>query len=174
MRYELEDIETQLISTLQADAGLASVHVRTHAGEVTALTFLDPKEQEGFVHILPFVFVQYQGKSTAQSDKNSTALIYYHTLRFRFFVGAQTLSDKRGGQLTAYAMLRAVYDALHGKWANGNAQTRSPLLSGTQITTSGFNPLSPMLEAGGEDERLVVNLPTICVYQTDYTVKVVA
>lgn len=53
-----------------------------------------------------------------------------------------------------------------GSWTSGGTMI-------TAITSTGFNPQSPFIENEGEDHRLVVNLPQIKVYQTDYSVSVI-
>ncbi len=175
MRYNIEDIEDQLIATLQADAALyPSCQVKTHAGDVNAQLFMNPALMEGFITQLPFVFIQYQGKELA--GKDAQAMLNIHTLRFRLYIGAQSLRAKQESQRSAYSMLRLVYDDLHGKWPKGtyDGSTLHTLLEGTSIATTGFTPQGPVMEAGGRDEMLIVNLPQIVVYQTDYTIKLLA
>jgi hypothetical protein len=175
MRYRIQDIEDQIIATLQADtANMTGVQIKSHAGEVNARTFLDPSMLEGFVTQLPFVFIQYQGKRATLSD--TVRGMYVHELRFRLYVGAQSLRVQQEAQRSCYAILGAVYDDLHGKKPNSAASQLSvlPALSGNPITTDGFNPQTPLMEAGGEDEKLIVNLPQIKVYYTDYVIRVVA
>ena len=77
-------------------------------------------------------------------------------------------------QRNAYDMLSAVYDSLHGKFPKASAQSLAPevnQLDGTTITTANFNALSPLYETAGESERLIVNIPSIVVYYTDYSIR---
>ena len=179
MRYNVEDIEDQIIATLTGF--LSNTQIRTHAGEITA-TFLDPSLMEGVVNLLPFVFVQYHGKRATSRD--SMGVIYIHQLTFRLYVGARSLRSKKEAQRSAYGMLRTIYDALHGRVPNiqglaGQFVPNTPQGAlntgpGGSITTAGFNAQTPIFEAGGQDELLVYNLPTIAIYQTDYTITLIA
>ena len=178
MRYNVEDIEDQLLATLvtaftTGTPAALTVNIATHAGDVNPMMFQSPAYMEGFVSKLPFVFVQYNGRERTGSD--SPAQINKHRLTFRFYVGAESLRAKKEAARSAYAMLRTIYDEIHGHWIKGAVvATGLPSLGGTTITTTGFNPLGPFIEAGGRDEMLIVNLPEIVVYQTDYTVELVA
>ena len=175
MLYKVEDIEDQLIATLKADSDLSAVRctVATHAGEVNPRMFLDASLLEGFITQLPFIFIQYQGKRV--TERSATARVYVHNLRFRFYVGCQSLRAKKEGQRSAYAMLRSVYDDVHGKIPYASATSGSPLpkLTGVEITSASFNGSFPFVEGASEDEKLIVNLPSIVVYQTDYMLNMV-
>ena len=188
LTYNIEDIEAQILSTLAGftldqdqldngvlggETGLANARVATHVGEIDARTFLDPETQEGFIKILPFALVQYQGRTVV--ERFDAAQRYVHRVTFRIFCGAKSLRKKREAQLSAYVMLRQVYDLLHGRWAYSNQplDVNLPTLSGTKITTTGFNTRSPLLCGTGQDERLIAVLPQIVVYRTDYTVDLV-
>lgn len=178
MKYHVEDIEDQIIATLKADViGLSGVTIRTHAGEVNIRTFQDAAMMQGFVNTLPFIFVQYQGKEPVIRD--SPAAMYVMRLTFRLFTGAKSLRIKEQAQRSAYAMLRSEYDDLHGRAPLSTPQMLAGiqgltgLLSGVSITTAGFNPQSPLM-LGGADEKLIVNLPEICVYSSDYTIRLQA
>jgi len=173
MRYDLSLMEAQIIATLQANSGLTGVYVDTHAGQITALYFQDPILKEGLIKRIPFVFVQYQGKRKTQED--STRSLTIHELTFRFFTGAQSLRKTRESQTSCYGLLSSIYDALHGKAFKytGNNYTYSQM-SGTSMTTSEFNQQEPMMESDTVIEQLIVNLPDIAVYQTDYICKVLA
>jgi len=176
MRYHTEDIEDQLVATLKAQIGLnTGVTIRTHMGEVDRQMFLDPAYLQGMVVMLPFVFVEYAGRQTQGYDSDSTYTQNIHTLKFRFFVGAGTLRSGKEGSRNAYAMLRAVYDAIHGKlpFYTGTAPTSTDLI-GLKTEVSEFYPCSPFMPAGGSDEQLVVNQPKICIYATEYTVRLIA
>lgn len=177
MRYHIEDIEDQLVATLKAQIGLnIGVTIRTHMGEVDRQMFLDPAYLQGMVVMLPFVFVEYAGRVTQGYDSDSTYTQNIHTLKFRFFVGASTLRTAKEGSRNAYAMLRSVYDAIHGKlpWYTGSAPTVATDLIGLKIGVTEFYPCSPFMPAGGQDELLMVNQPKICIYATEYTVRLIA
>jgi len=179
MRYGLAEIEDQLIATLQAEASLVGINnIKSHASDVNRLTFVDPAMGEGYVSLLPFIFVQYQGRSSsANADmRDSSGTLYSHRLYFRFYVGAQCLRNAQEGQRSAYDMLAGVFDALHGKIPNCTAFAYDGFtkLSGPEITRPEAHPITPLIEADGTDEKLIVNLPSIVVYQTDYHVTMVA
>jgi hypothetical protein len=157
---------------MKSEAQLEGVHVETHAGWIDQRMFLDMAYTEGLITRLPFVYVQYMGRMTGSGDHDTTYDTLIHTVRFRFYVGAQSLRLVQEGQRSAYALLRGVYDAVHGKLPNP-----SPALSGTFLTsnytssTTGFTPQSGFEPAGGMDEQLLLLLRGICIYQTDYTVR---
>ena len=186
MLYNVEDIEDQIIATLKASTFLASLNadIRTHAGELTPANFTRIELGEGVIPRVPLVYVQYQGR-TGVPDRDSSGSVYIHTLNFRLFVGAKSLRTTRETQTAGcYPMLRAVYGALHGRvplmdpsiqtqrisQAWGFLQGSATLPNG--IATVGFNPQSPMLAKGGTDERLVANVNGLCVYLTDYVIRV--
>ena len=177
MRYNIENIEDQIVATLQSAftvLGSQTVNVATHAGDLNPLVFSDPQLLEGVLPRLPFCFVQYQGKTAEMRSSDGT--LYEHKLKFRIYVGASSLRTKQESQRSAYSMLRSVYDALHGKWpyytGAPSTQTGGNALSGTIIAS--LTPMSCLLEAGGRDEMLIVNLPKIVVYQSDYTIDLIA
>lgn len=193
MRYNVEDIENQILATLigggeefvvdisQADVGvlgktggLTGVLIKTHYGEITDATFLRPSLDEGFLKMLPFIMVQYQGRRVVVKDAPHQQ--YTHELRWRLFVGAKSLRLRREGQLTAYAILRAIYDLLHGKVCNSNqpwAETFAQL-DGDIISDPQFLEMTPLIEPEGQDEKIMVNLPGIVVYKTDLIMTVLA
>ncbi len=149
----------------------------THAGEISSTTFMIPELMEGFVRRIPLILVQYQGRTTGKGDSDSTASIYTHTLIFRLYAGAESLRSGQEAARGAYDLLEIVYDRLHGRiplMASNQVNPNMPLLEGVPISTSEFNPLSPLMETGGADEKLVVNLPDIKVYQSDFKIKVIA
>lgn len=169
MNYHTEDIEGQLIATLEANTDLSDVKmIDTHAGEITEQTFRVPEMAETIPRP-PFIFVQYQGRRSELKDSRGS--VWLHYLTWRLFIGATSLKDKRSPQLTAYAMLRAVYDSLHGKVCKSTPQTLATLttLNGTAITTTNFNQHQPFFEVRGDDERLLVNMPAIVVYSSDWS-----
>jgi hypothetical protein len=172
MDYHVEDLEDQIIATLKANTDLGGMkQIDTHTGEVSERTFLDPAFSDEFQKKLPCILIQYQGR--VERDRNEDALVYRHELTFRLFHGASAVRSKREARvLGIYPMLRATFDSLHGAWPLYSGSTlfsAAKILSGVTITTPNFVVLSPLMEAGGQDERLVVNIPGIIVYQTDYT-----
>lgn len=171
MRYHVADIEDQIIATLQADSGLSGVNVATHAGQINAQTFLSPDGINEFIANLPFIYVQYQGRIWITSDAPRQTFV--HEIRFRLYAGAQGLRDKQEAQRGVYSFLESIYDDLHGRVPKCTPQLLPvlPVLGGTAITVSGFNIQRPMMEVEGLDERLIVNLPGIVVYSTDYSVR---
>lgn len=176
MRYNVEDIEDQILTTLTAHCDLTQVNIRTHTGEVNARIFLDDQAASEFIALLPFVLVQYQGKRFTTSD--TAGRMYINELTFRFYIGAQNLRSRQEGQRSAYAMLRAVFDSIHGKVPLSTPQQLTGwqqvggTLEGPAITTTNFNPQTGILAAPGLDERLIVNLPGVVVYATDYIIRV--
>jgi len=198
MRYNIEDLESQILATLtqafldsgallvdtgtldaqpldQLQSGLPVIHVSTHVGQISERTFRDPAMMEGFIHLLPFVLIRYAGRrGTAWSAARRT---YKHEVRFRIYVGAKSQFKKREAQIGAYAILRYIFDFLHGKQFDASASAMSsdiPKLLGTQITTAEFNEQTTLSEATGNDEQLVVDMPGIVVYQTDWVVELIA
>ena len=193
MRYNVEDIENQILATLigggeefivdisQVDlgvlgkeGGLTGVLIKTHYGEITDATFLRPSLDEGFLKMLPFIMLQYQGRRVVIKD--SPHFQYVHELRWRLFVGAKSLRLRREGQLTAYAILRSIYDLLHGKVCASNQKWADDFvrLDGDPIDGDDFNELTPLIEPEGQDEKVMVNLPGIVVSRTDYVMEVLA
>jgi hypothetical protein len=173
MRYDLELIESQLIRTLQSNPSLQSVFIRTHIGDVTPQTFLDPAMREGFITQLPFIYVQYQGRRRVSTDSTLKTCVF--SLRFRFYIGASSLSAKRDAQLNAYQMLSSLFDSIHGKIpkAVNNQSWSIPMLDGDVIQTP-FTSNRPFEVGEGNNELLLVNMPKICVYQSDYQVEAIA
>lgn len=187
MAYELEKIAKQLQATIQANTLVTTnkVYVDFHVGEITRQTFETPEMMEGLIHRAPFIFIQYQGKR-GNPERDATGSYYIHEIVWRFFAGAPTAERATSTQvLNAFPMLRSIYSAIHGKVPLMDPAVQSQKLPGSPtltastdlpdgIDTVGFNPTSPFLEIGGQDERLVANVRGIIVYQTDYSIKVAA
>lgn len=174
MNYNLEDIEDQIIATLQANANLSSCTIRTHYGDINTEIFKNPALMEGLVTQLPFIFVQYNFSRIVGRDDISQQ--YVNEVKFRMYAGTSSLRARREGQIAAYQILREIYDSVNGKIPNYVGVQKADnisLLDGTQITTPNFVHLSPMMKTEGDVENLVFNLPSICVYQTDYRIRLI-
>jgi hypothetical protein len=179
MRYQVKDIEDQIIATLRADtANFAGVNmIDTYAGQISPRMFMDPEYMQGFQRILPFVLVSYQGRTANKDlDRDSSGKTYIHHLTFRIFSGAQSARSTQEAVRNCYDMQAAIYDDLHAKIPKCTPQQLPgyTALSGADITTTGFNPLSALFESGGKDESIVVNLPGIVVYASDFDIKLLA
>ena len=175
MRFDRSQIEDQIIATLRANATISdnNVQIATHVGDINPATFLDKVQMEGFIKKLPAIYVQYQGKRKVQTD--STKQTVYYNLRWRFYVCTQSLRGSRGSQLSAYLLLSALYDSLHGKIPNStdNSAYVVPKLDG-EVIVSPFTAPKPFETPDGEDEKLLVILPGVVVYQSDFVVTVMA
>lgn len=150
---------------------------QTYAGDLNATNFMIPQFMEGLVRRLPFIYVQYQGRVSGPKDANSIKSLYEHTLTFQLYVGAKSLRKGQEAARGAYTMLANVYDRLHGRMplmASGQVNPGLARLEGIPITVSQFNPPTPLMETGGTDERLVINLPEIKVYSTSYKIRLIA
>jgi hypothetical protein len=99
-----------------------------------------------------------------------------HQLEFGLYVGTKSLKNKDEATEEAEVYLAKIFDLLHGRMYNSQQTFADniPRLSGIQITTTGFNQIQPLFEAGGQDERLIMALPEITLYETRYTVKLLA
>ncbi len=178
MRYKVQDIEDQIVATLRADTtNFANVTVDTFAGQVSPQMFFNPEYMQGFIRSLPFCLVSYQGRTGTKPDRDSSGKTYIHTLKFRLYTGAQSSRASQESQRASYDMLAAIFDDLHGKVPANSGTQKLPgytPLSGIAITTSEFTPMGPLYESGGEDETIIVNLPGIVVFQSDYSIRVLA
>jgi hypothetical protein len=69
VRYKVSEIEDQILATLKADttnlSGLKTLE--TYAGQVSPEMFFDPEYMQGFVALLPFMLVAYQGEPARRS-----------------------------------------------------------------------------------------------------------
>lgn len=175
MTYSISDIEDQIIATLQAEFG-SGFKIDTHAGEINARMFLDAQYMEGVIKMLPFILVKYNGRSLV--EKPSSMRDYYeHKLQWTVYVGAESLRNKQESARSAYTYIGKVFDCLHGKFPKATGQhitTDANYLEGTQITTQGFQSISPLEEVEGQNERLVVDLPRIAVYSLFYEITLAA
>jgi hypothetical protein len=96
-----------------------------------------------------------------------------HELEFTAYVGTKSLKSKEEAIEEAEVYLAKIFDLWHGKMFYSQQTFASviPILSGVQITTSGFNQQRSLLEAGGQDERLIMALPEITLFETKYNVR---
>ena len=175
MNYNLKELEDQIIHTLGVQEALGGVNIRTHTGEINPNTFSSDVATEGFIRTLPFIFIQYAGRRKVSQEESSTKLTVSFTVRFRLYIGAKSLREKRDAQLSCYDMLASVWDTLHGRFfkAVTNQNYQVPFLQGDTIPNT-FVQMSPIEAPDGESERLIVNIPSICVYQSDYQCDIVA
>lgn len=171
MYYKIEECEDQIIAHLKLQSALSGVTIATHAGTITGAFFQQPELMEGLITQLPFIFIQYQGKTKSAHD--STLAYDVHKPVFRFYVGTKSLRATVDSQRSAYSILRAIYDSIHGYWFNYSGVLYTPVLSGTQITTA-MSQQQPITEGDGVYERLMVCLPRIVVYTVDYNFQVAA
>lgn len=174
LRYNIQTMEDQIIYQLQSDTNLSAVNIASHAGQITALFFQDAYLKEGLLKNLPFIFVQYQGKSKV--DHDSVMGLDIVEIRFRFFIAAQSLRSTKEAQVSCYSMLASLYENIHGKNFHyaGNLITEIPQLNAPLMTVIEMNQQSPLTEANATIEQLIVNLPDVVVYQTDYVCSVLA
>jgi hypothetical protein len=173
LKYQLELIEKQIDATLKANPLNENVHIFPHAGEINVQTFINPALQEGFANLLPLISYQYQGRRRFMSD--ATKQVNVHELKFRFFTGAESVRMKDEAKRYAYGLIRSVYDDINGHWLRTDQPldySSLPILKGD--TMAGVMALTPFMETDAEEERLIVNLPNIVVYATDYIVRVIA
>jgi hypothetical protein len=171
MQYVMKDLIGQLIDTLKADALFSDVSVARHCGEVNILMFQNPAYWETLTRKIPFVLIKYNGRIGTPVDTSKT--IYYHDLEFGAYVGVRSLKDKEDAVEEAEVYLAKIFDLWHGKmfYAQQTWASNISLLSGVQITTSGFNQQRSLVESGGADERLIIALPEMTLYETKYTAR---
>lgn len=178
MRYSVAEIEDQIIATLEGDTtNFSDVLVDTFTGQVNSQMFFNPEYMQGFVQLLPFCLVSYQGRiSEKAKDRDSSGKTYIHTLTFRLFIGAKTLRKTQEAARSAYDMLAACFDDLHAKVPVTSPQQLSGYtpMSGMALTSSEVTVLGPIYEAGGTDEGIIVNLPGIVVYGSNWSIRMLA
>lgn len=177
MRYKVSEIEDQIIATLQADtSNFSTVNVRTFAGQISPQMFFDPALMQGAIALLPFSLVSYQGRTNSKDNKrDSSGKTRIHKLRFRIYNGAQSLRASKEAARNAYDMIAACFDDLQSKVPVTSPQQLPGFtaLSGTALT-AGAVVLTPLISVEGNDETLVINLPGIVVYQSDFEIEMVA
>ena len=175
MRYKVAELEDQIIATLKADTtNFGGVNVNTFAGQVNPMMFSNPEYMQGFLDLLPFALVSYQGRTARARD--SSGKVYLHTVTFRIFVGAMSARTIKEAARSCYDMLAAVYDDLHGKVPRMTTQKLPTYteLSGNVLTSVEATPQGPLAETQGTDEQLVISIPQIVVYRSDYQIGMVA
>jgi hypothetical protein len=150
--------------------------VKPFAGQVSPQMFSNPEYMQGFVNLLPFCLIAYQGRVGEKANRDSSGKTYIHTLTFRIYNGAKSGRTTQEAVRGCYDMLAAVFDALHGKVPVTSPQQLPgyTALSGTALTSSEATILSPFYETGGKDENIVINLPGIVVYASDFSVRLLA
>ena len=177
VNYRVEDIEDQIIATLQLDDALNTVDIRTHAGEINAGTFLNEITIEEIRQSIPFILIQYQGREWMNADE--TRQVNRFRLKYRIYVGASSMRTKQEGQRSAYGILGAIYDDIQGsvpysvpQKLEGITGVTGKILAGIAITDVDFSPMTVLRIAPGQDERIMVNMPDLVVYSTDYAIDV--
>jgi hypothetical protein len=138
--------------------------------------FFNTEYMQNCVALLPFVLVSYQGRTSSKAKWDSAGKTRIHRLRFRMFIGADTLRTTKEGVRNAYDMLSAVFDDLQSKVPVTSPQQLPGFtaMSGTALTSSGVNVQSPLYAQEGADETLIVNLPGVAVYGADFYLDMVA
>ena len=180
MDYKVEEIEDQLVATVEQAAADSTTelygiqNIATHTGTLDpamwAANTLQGNTQyfEGLIQQLPFIWIRYNGRKMLSHDESYQE--YIHDLSWTFYVAASSLRAKQEAQRSCYGMLRGIFDAIHGKWPY--ASTVPSILSqltGNQITNPNFKAVSPIIAADGQDEKLIGQQPLIAAYQTTYT-----
>ena len=173
MQYVIKELIAQMVYTLKADSAFDGFTVRRHAGEVNILMFQSPEYWRAMISHVPFVFVKYQGKIGTPMDALKGA--WTHEVVFSAYVGTKSLSLESGTESaeSAETVLAKIFDLWHGRafYSQQTWASNIPVLSGTQITTSGFKQLRVLQENGGQDERLMIMLPEITIYETQYNAR---
>lgn len=174
MNYVTSDLMNQMLDTLRANDLFKGVTVARHSGEVNILMFTNPAYHEGLIKKLPFVLLKYAGREAIKRD--SPLNLWEHDITFTAYVGAKSLKLKDDATEECETYLAKIFDLWNTKYfySQQSWATGAGILSGTQITTTGFRQLSPLMEAGGQDETVIVTLPEITLYQTSYKVRMLA
>jgi hypothetical protein len=171
MQYVIKDLIGQLIDTLKKDSVFQSVQVARHCGEVNIMMFNNPEYWGGLVKKIPFVLIKYNGRMG--TPLNTTKTAFMHEVEFGAYVGTKSMKDKESAIEEAEVYLAKIFDLWHGKMFYGTKTwpTGISSLDGVQITTSGFNQHRMLIESGGQDERLIMALPEITLYETKYNAR---
>lgn len=176
MRYKISEIQDQILATFTADTtNFSNVWVKPYTGQCSAQMFLNAEYMQGFKALLPFTLVSYQGRVARKMERDASGMYYIHSVKFRIYAGAKSANTQNDAERNCFDMLSAIYDDLHGKVPLVSPQQLSSYtaLSGTALSSTGVSLQSPFMEAEGTDEVIVINLPGIVVYQTDYEVRLI-
>ena len=114
MKYNILEIERQLIDTLTGIPALNDVVINVHAGELTQRNMESPEMLQTLIDMRRFILLQYCGKSSEKINSSKTETL--HTLRFRFYVGAIDVFQLSLAREDAYNYLAAIYDSIQGRW----------------------------------------------------------
>jgi hypothetical protein len=174
MQYVIKDLIGQMIDTLKKDSLFKGVQVARHSGEVNIFLFNNPAYWEGLIKNLPFVLIKYQGRTAVSRDSEGSEWI--HELSFSTYVGTTSTKNKEKATEEAEIYLAKIFDLWHGRvfYSDQTWASSIPVLSGVKITTTEFNQMRSLMEDGGQDERLVMTLPEIVLYETKYNVRLLA
>ena len=171
MQYVIKDLIGQLIDTLKKDALFQNVQIARHCGEVNIMMFNNPEYWGGLVKKIPFVLIKYNGR--IGTPLNTVKSAFIHEVEFGAYVGTKSMKDKELAIEEAEVYLAKIFDLWHGRmfYCQKTWVTEIPSLSGVQITTSGFNQQRSLVEAGGQDERLIMALPELTLFETKYNAR---
>ena len=177
MIYKIADIEDQIIATLQADTGnFSGVRVDTYAGQVSAQMFQNPEFMQGMIQILPFCLISYQGRTSQKMLEDSSGKTHIHTLRFRLYIGAKSTRSTKEAVRGCYPIMSASFEAIHSHCPATQAPQEFSgvydTLSGTPLAAG--NHIFSVIESEPNSEELIVNIPGIVCYRSDYTLKLLA
>jgi hypothetical protein len=174
MNYIIKDLIGQMSDTLKADALFNGVTIARHVGEVNILLFQNPAYWEGLVQKIPFVLTRYRGRTLI--SRSSTGEMCVYELEFDSYIGSKSLRTKDEAVEEAETYMAKIFDLWHGRmfYSQKTYADVIPILTGTQITTAGFNQQRSLMAAGGQDERLVIALPEITLYEIRYTARLIA
>lgn len=138
--------------------------------------FFNPEYMQGAVQLLPFTLISYQGRRSSKTKWDSSGKTRIHLLKFRIYNGAQSRRSTKEATRNVYDMIAACYDDLQSKVPVTSPQQLGgyTALSGTALTSTGVTLQGPLTSIEGDDEGLIVNLPTIVVYASDFTLELVA
>lgn len=174
MQYIISELIGQMIDTLRTDSLFKGVTVARHSGEVNIFLFNNPAYWEGLTKNIPFVLIKYQGRNAIARDTIGSQWI--HELSFSVYVATASTKDKEKATEEAEVYLAKIFDLWHGRmfYSEQTFADNIPILSGKQITTDEFNQQRCLMEDGGQDERLIMTLPEIVLYETKYNVRLLA
>jgi hypothetical protein len=173
-----------LVTESAAHAGVSAVSgiyntttlIRVQVGDLTVRTFQDPAMQEGFIHLLPFVLIQYRGFRASRDRRDASGKTYWFECFFRYYIGSKSLREKIEASNSVLDMLAHVYDDIHAHYPKGsyNLYSGADVLSGDTITTPEFKPMTPLLVVDGSEGQILVETPQIVVEQMDFSIQLLA